>query len=76
MTLQNDFELEPKFSISYQSFWLQSEVKVKDPHVWDRVKIFFIAFPSSYLVERVFCAVTGLLGNRRNRLNIVRQGDL
>ena len=27
ITLQNDFELKPKFNISYQSFWLQSEIK-------------------------------------------------
>ena len=33
ITLQNDFELKPKFSISYQSFWLQSEIKVKYCHV-------------------------------------------
>ena len=47
IALQNDFELEPKFSISYQSFWLQSEIQVKYRHVWDGVKIFFIAFPTS-----------------------------
>ena len=76
IALQNDFELKPKFSISYQSFWLQSEIKAKYPHVWDRVKNFFIAFPSSYLVERAFSAITVLLDNRRNRLDIVRRGDL
>ena len=75
-TLQNDFKLKPKFSISYQSFWLQSEIKAKYPHLWNRVKMFFIAFPSSYLVERAFSAVTALLDNRKNRLDIVRQGDL
>ena len=46
-TLQDDFELKPKFSV-YQSFWLQSRNKVKYPCVWDWVKFFFIAFPSSY----------------------------
>ena len=44
--------------------------------MWHQVKFFFIAFPSSYLVERAFSAVTALLDNRRNRLDIVRQGDL
>ncbi|XP_076812960.1 protein FAM200A-like [Clavelina lepadiformis] len=76
ITLQNDFELKPKFRISYQSFWLQREINVKYPHVWDRVKIFFTAFPSSYLVERAFSAVTMLLDNKRNRVDIVRRGDL
>ena len=76
ITLQNDFELKPKFRISYQAFWLQREIKVKYRHVWDRVKSFFIAFPSLYLVERAFSAVTTLLDNKRNRLDIVRRGDL
>ena len=49
---------------------------MKDPHVWDRVKILYVAFPSSYLVERAFCAVIGLLDNSRNRLHKVRRGDL
>ena len=31
MILQNDFELKPNFSVSYQSFWLQSGIKAKYP---------------------------------------------
>ena len=58
ITLQNDFELKPKFNISYQSFWLHSEFKVKCTRVWNWVKIFFIAYPSSYLVQ---CAFSVLL---------------
>ena len=72
--MQNDFELKPKVSVSYQSFWLQSGIKVKYPYVWDRVKIFFVAFPSSYLVERAFSAVTAFLDNRRNRFDISKTG--
>ena len=40
-TLQTDFKLKPKFSVSYQSFWLRSGIKVKYSYVWDRVKVFF-----------------------------------
>ena len=40
MTLQKDFDFEPKFSVSYQPYWLQSEIKVKYPYGWDRVQIF------------------------------------
>ena len=76
ITLQNDFELKPKFSISYQIFWLQSKIKVKYRHVWDQVKIIFIAFPSSYLVEREFSSVTGLLDKKKKCLDIERRGDL
>ena len=50
ITLQNDFERKPKFSISYQSFWMQSEIKVKYRHTWDRVKSFFIATFSFQLI--------------------------
>ena len=76
ITLQNDFELKPKFSVSLQSFWPQSGIRVKYPYMWDQVKIIFIAFSSLYLVEHAFSAVTVLLNHRRNRLDIVRQGDL
>ena len=37
---------------------------------------FFVAFPTSYLVERAFSAVTAHLDNRKNRLDIVRRGDI
>ena len=46
MTLQSDFELKSKFIISYQLFWLQSEIKVKHPHVSDLVKFFSLHFPA------------------------------
>jgi len=41
--------------------------------VWDRVKLFFIAFSSFYVVERAFSAVITLLENKRNRLDIVKR---
>ena len=74
VTLQNDFELKSKFSNSYQAFWLQSEIKVKYPK--ERVNFFFIAFTSSYLVERAFHAVRALLDKRRYLLDKVRQKNL
>ena len=46
VTLQNDYELKPKFSVSYQSFWLQSGIKVKYPCRWDRLKFFSLHFPA------------------------------
>ena len=52
ITLKSNFEIKPKFKISYQSFGLQDEIKERYPHVWDRVKPFLIAFPSS-LLDRV-----------------------
>ena len=44
--LKSDFEPKPKFKISSQSFWLQNEIKERYPHVWDRIKLFLIAFPT------------------------------
>ena len=72
MTSHIDFGLKPKFNVSYQSFWQQNQIKVKYPHVWDRVKVFFIAFTSSHLLERALSVATALLGNKRIRLDMVR----
>ena len=33
VTLKSDLELKPKFKISYQSFWLQNEIKERYSHV-------------------------------------------
>ena len=38
--------------------------------------MYFIAFPTSYLVERSFSAVALLLSKQRNRLKITDRGDL
>ncbi|VVC43066.1 Hypothetical protein CINCED_3A019706 [Cinara cedri] len=40
------------------------------------VQTFLIAFPSSYLVERGFSAVTNLFTKKRQRLQITNRGDL
>nr|CAI5833414.1 unnamed protein product [Callosobruchus analis] len=37
---------------------------------------FLISFPSSYLVERGFSAVTSLLTKKGNRPDIISRGDL
>ena len=76
LTLQNYCELKPKFSISYQHFWLQKDIAIHYPALWEKVKILLIAFPTSYLVERGFSAVAQLLGKQRQSLDIVKRGDL
>ena len=76
MNLQNDFELHPKFAKSYQEFWLQKEVAIQYPALWEKVKILLIAFPTSYLVEKGFSSVSQLLGKQRLWLDIVNHGDL
>ena len=76
ITLKSDLELKSKFKVSYQSFRLQNEIKERYLHVWDRVKLFLIVFPSSYLAERAFSAVMTLLDSKRNCPEIVNCGNM
>ncbi|CAI6353430.1 unnamed protein product [Macrosiphum euphorbiae] len=57
-------------------FWLQSTISRIYPGLWTVVQKLLIAFPSSYLVERGFSAVTNLITKKRNRLDILKRGDL
>ena len=76
IALKNDFELKPLFKQSYQQFWLQKEIPERYPKLWEEVKIYFIAFPTTYLAEQGFSVVTQLLTKQRNRLQIAERGDL
>ncbi|GBP60395.1 SCAN domain-containing protein 3 [Eumeta japonica] len=53
LELSTNEELKVKFRKDYQTFWLQAETPVKYPGLWEIARKFLIAFPSSYLVERV-----------------------
>ncbi|KAE9523112.1 hypothetical protein AGLY_016499 [Aphis glycines] len=57
-------------------FWLQSTISQIYPGLWTVVQKLLIPFPSSYLVERGFSAVTNLITKKRNQLDIVKRGDL
>jgi zinc finger BED domain-containing protein 5/7/8/9 len=74
--LQNDADLKPKFKQSYQDFWLQSSIPQRYPALWNLVQKLLIPFPSSYLVERGFSAVSRIITKQRNRMQIVDRGDL
>ena len=76
VSLQNDEDLKPKFKTSYQAFWRKTAIPKRCPTLWKDIKLFFIAFPTSYLVERGFSAVSRLLTKQRNKLNITERGDL
>ncbi|XP_056636253.1 SCAN domain-containing protein 3-like [Diorhabda sublineata] len=69
-------ELKVEFIKGYQQFWLQKDIPATYPGVWNIMRKFLIAFPSSYLVERGFSAVTNLITKKRNKLDIVNRGDL
>ena len=76
VSLQNDEDLKPKFKTSYQAFWMKTAIPKCYPTLWKDIKLFFIAFPTSYQVERGFSAVSRLLTKQRNKLNITERGDL
>ncbi|GBP21522.1 SCAN domain-containing protein 3 [Eumeta japonica] len=76
LELSTNEELKVKFRKGYQTFWLQAEIPEKYPGLWEIARKFLIAFPSSFLVERSFSAVTNLLTKKRSKLNITERGDL
>ncbi|GFS64816.1 uncharacterized protein TNCV_2000451 [Trichonephila clavipes] len=51
-------------------------IDTKGESIFNDLKEFLIAFPSSYLVERDFSAVANLLTKKRNRLDITNREDL
>ena len=55
---------------------MRNEVSEQYPHIYQAIKLMFVAFPSSYLVEKGFSAVITLLTKQRNRLEISTKGDL
>ena len=76
ISLRNDIELKPKLSNFYQDIWLQKAVRERYPAVWNKVKLYFIAFPTSYMVEKGFSAVSQVLCKQKNRLAVTDQGDI
>ena len=74
--LQTDLELKLNFSKErYGSFWTQQQLRQKYPIIWDEIRLLFIAFPSSYVVEKAFSSVINILSKRSN-LDICKGGDL
>ena len=76
ISLRNDIELRPKLSNFYQDFWLQKDVRERYSTVWNKVKLYFAAFSTSYLVEKRFSAVSQIFCKPRNRLAVTDRGDL
>lgn len=73
--LQNDVEAQVHFQqLGYEVFWPKMQTKYFQ--LWKEIKLLFIAFPSSYLVEKGFSQVSELLTKQRNKLNISKRGDL
>ena len=74
--LQTDLELKVNFSKErYESFWTQQKLRQKYPIIWEEVRLLFIAFPSSYVVEKAFSSVINILSKRSN-LDICKGGSI
>ncbi|XP_071035301.1 SCAN domain-containing protein 3-like [Parasteatoda tepidariorum] len=74
LELSTNEELKVKFINGYQTFWLQAEIPEKYPGLWEIARKFLIAFPSSYLVERSFSAVTNVLTKKKEQIEHHRMG--
>ena len=46
------------------------------PILWSEIELIFLAFPTTWLAESGFSALARLQTQSRNRLNIVKSGDL
>ncbi|XP_076322021.1 zinc finger BED domain-containing protein 5-like [Tachypleus tridentatus] len=74
--LQSDEIMRAKFKDGKYNVWKTNDVATKYPLLWDKAQLYVIAFPTSYLVELGFSRVSQLLSKARNRLDIVKRGDL
>ncbi|XP_077284199.1 protein FAM200A-like [Arctopsyche grandis] len=73
--LQNDCEAKIVFNqCDYDVFWVRFRHRYS--LLWKEVKLPIVAFPSLYLVEKGFSAVTHILKKSRNRLQISQRRDL
>ena len=73
--LQNDGESKINFKEDrYDVFWCK--IFEKYPLMWNEARAWILSFPTSYLVEKGFSAVTLLQSKQRNRLSISKRGDM
>ncbi|KAK2715735.1 hypothetical protein QYM36_010341 [Artemia franciscana] len=74
--LQSDEIMRAKFKDGKYNIWKTNDVATKYPLLWDKAHFYVIAFPTSYLVEAGYSRVSQILSKARNRLDIVKRGNL
>ena len=73
--LKNDVEARTHFQIlGYEAFWIHERNSY--PSLWKEVKLFSLAFSTSYMVEKGFSALLQILTKNRNRMDMTERGDL
>ena len=71
--------IEAKHSFEHntlEEFWIKISSSNTFQRLWIEMRLLIMAFPTSYLVEKGFSAVSQMLTKQRNCLNICQQGDL
>ena len=76
LELQSGEALRTEFKDTESNIWKANDIATKYPLLWDKAQLYVIAFPSSYLVEAEFSRFFNLLSKVRNRLDIMKRGDL
>ena len=74
-SLRNDIELRPKLSNSYRISGCR-KLSMNVIHSVEQSQAILLAFPTSYLVEKGFSAVSQVLCKQRNRPAVTDWGDL
>ena len=74
--LQQDPSAEAIFKCKGQLFWLHDELHRKYPGLTSVACRLLLPFPSTYLVECAFSAVTDILTKKRNKLDVFARGDI
>ncbi len=74
--IQNDESVKTLFKIKGTVMWLCDELESKYPISTSLSRKLLLPFPTSYLVECGFSAISDLLLKKRNRLAITKRGDL
>ena len=74
--LRNDPSVSAIYCARRQQMWLHPEVMEKYPRLATCAQNLLLPFPSSYLVECGFSAVTEILSKKRGSLDITKRGDL
>lgn len=71
---QNDNELQISMGIAYAPAWMHARHRY--PKLFEISQPLLLTFPTSYMVEAAFSHVAALLSKQRNRLDIVKRGDI
>ena len=76
----SDFQFDLELIINfpnerYEIFWTQQKLRQNYSTIWDKIRLLFIAFLSSYVVKKAFSPVINIL-SKRSSLEICKGGDL